>query len=779
MATLTSKLIVALVDRVTAPSRAVSAAMGKLNAMQVANNARLSDMRGRMYAAAAAGYVLYKGLRAPLDAATEFGAKLEDIRQKIGATSAAMPKIGAAVRTVARQTTQSAQTMAEGMDILVGMGANADDALGLLPAIGRAATAYKASIADLSQAGYAALSNLKVPANQFARALDAMAQAGKDGAFELKDMAQYFPSLGAAYQGLGQKGVPAVADLAAAMQIVRKGTGDSASAATNLENILQKLYAPRTLKAFSKMGVDLRKEMAKAAKAGMTPIEAIAEITRKTLKGDLSRLGDLFQDAQVQKGLRPLIQNMEEYRKIRADAMKAQGVVEADYEKRIRTAAFATERWHVAIANLGLSIGNALLPALTALVNRLTPIIDRIAAWTEKHPALTRAIITTAAALTGLRVAVFALQFSLLWMKGGALIAAKAGLQGLAGAGRFAMLAFLPVAAGFRAMRTAMIGYAAAASIAGQGTALAMMARGLVGLLNPLRLATVALRVLKLALIGTGIGAALVGIAAAGTWIYNNWTGISTAFEAFKGAFMRAIQPIMPALQPVINGFSWLWDTVSGLLGPVDDLGGSWAAAGIAAGRFVGDTVVAIAELPGKITAIAADMVAAGRALMSSLLEGLKAGAQAVVDYVKDIGSRIKSAVTGAASGAWNRVKGAVGLGSGSPAIAGARAAGGPVRAGLPYLVGERGPEIVTFARDAFVSSAAASARIMRNAALASAVATPAGGAAAGPRIDVGGVTIIVQGGGQSAQQIAEAVEQRLSAKLTGLYNGAFHDGVN
>lgn len=195
--------------------------------------------------------------------------------------------------------------MADGMDILAGMGASRDDALGLLPDIGRATTAYNAEIADLSQAGYAALDNLKVPANEFGRALDAMAQAGKAGAFELKDMAKYFPSLGAGYQALGQKGVPAVADLSAALQIVRKGTGDSASAATNLSNVLQKINAPLTRKSFAKMGVNLEKEMKKAAEKGLTPIEAIAEITNRTLKGDLGKLGDLFQDAQVQQGLRP------------------------------------------------------------------------------------------------------------------------------------------------------------------------------------------------------------------------------------------------------------------------------------------------------------------------------------------------------------------------------------------------------------------------------------------------------------------------------------------
>src|SRR5690606_37229747 len=127
-----------------------------------------------------------------------------------------------------------------------------------------------------------------------------------------------------------------------------------------------------------------------------------------------------------------------------------------------------------------------------------------------------------------------------------------------------------------------------------------------------------------------------------------------------------------------------------------------------------------------------------------------------------------------------------------------------PVRAGSTYLVGERGPELVTFPQAGFVHDALKTARIMRNAALASsAMAVPAaaaptlpmptvpgfdlsslqaagsGGQQAGApapsiRIASGAVTISVQAApGQSPEQIAEAVERMLSAKLNALGRGA------
>ena len=63
-----------------------------------------------------------------------------------------------------------------------------------MPAIGKAATATKADILDLSKAGCAAISNLGLAPEELTRAFDMMALAGKEGGFELKDMAQYLPA---------------------------------------------------------------------------------------------------------------------------------------------------------------------------------------------------------------------------------------------------------------------------------------------------------------------------------------------------------------------------------------------------------------------------------------------------------------------------------------------------------------------------------------------------------------------------------------------------------
>lgn len=433
--TLTSSLIVRLIDQVSAPARKVSGALlginkaatggasvtARLAAAQERNNRALDRARAGLFDAAAGFYTLKAAFGAPLNAAANFETQLEDIGQKIDKSVEDLPVLGEKIKQIARDTNQATTQIASAIDALVGRGASEEVALAAADPIGKAATAYRAATDDLASASWAAVDNLKVPADQIETALDMMAQAGKDGAFELRDMAQYFPSLGAAYQGLGQTGVNAVGDLAAALQVVRKGTGDASSAATNLQNVLQKIYAPATVKKFSDNDIDIFKEMAAAAERGLTPIEAIAEITNKTLKGDLSKLGNLFEDAQVQAGMRALIQNMDEYRRIRAETLKASGVVDADFERRIRTARGAMDRWNASIENLNITLGTTLLPVLNDVLDKIIPIINKVGEWVSANPQLASGIATAAAGLIAFKVAIAGLKFVGLLGRGGAL----------------------------------------------------------------------------------------------------------------------------------------------------------------------------------------------------------------------------------------------------------------------------------------------------------------------------------------------------------------------
>lgn len=725
MARLTSELMVRLIDGVTKPAGKAARALRSLGdeaarpsrATNIGNalaagaeqaTRRLDAVRGKLFDAVAVGYLLKASFTAPIAAASRFETMLEDIGQKADIPTEKLGALGTQLKRVAADTNQSAMDIAASFDALVGMGAKADVALAASGPIGQAATAYTAASEDLARASFAAVDNLKVPAADIGLAIDAMARAGKEGAFELKDMAQYFPQLGAGYQALGQTGVSSVADLAAALQIVRKGTGDSSSAATNLANVLQKIYSNRTVTGFKKLGVNIREEMKKAAEAGMTPIEAIAEITNKTLKGDMSKLGLLFEDAQVQAGLRPLIANIEEYRRIRDAAMESEGTVAADFERRMQTAAMMTKRWQNTIENLNLALGAAFIPALTQVVNALIPVVNSIREFSEAHPELVGNMAAAVAGLAAFKIGLTALQFGGLWAVSGA-------LKGLS-------LAFLAVGKASSSIRGAIALQTSLAAMSGanySGLAKAGTALGAIVRIVPgLNLVGPALGLVASALgaISLPVVAGIAAVGAAGVLIWKYWDRLSAIFSGVASVIGEALAPAFEGIKPALE---WM--------GPVvEALGNAWKVVGEAAGA-AGSFFASIFSQEKLSDTDKAALAQAGadaaRAIIDSIggaftgLGQMISDAVTSVDYVA-LGAQIVADLWAGIQGAfaefgawvqgqlasffklpeirmpWDSAPAAPAANSN---IQGAFAEGGRVRAGRPAIVGDGGePELFT-----------------------------------------------------------------------------------
>ncbi len=178
---------------------------------------------------------------------------------------------------------QLSDTVARGAGQMIAAGVNSDLVDRSIGSISRAATAANAEMNDMASVATSLLTTLKLPAEQLDDAMGALVTAGKLGSFELKDMSRYFPTLTGQMAKFGVTGREAVNFLGAALQIARKGTSDPAEAANNLKNFLSKVLAPTTIKNFADMGVDIQGVMQDAVTKGINPIEAVVQkITKLT-----------------------------------------------------------------------------------------------------------------------------------------------------------------------------------------------------------------------------------------------------------------------------------------------------------------------------------------------------------------------------------------------------------------------------------------------------------------------------------------------------------------
>lgn len=673
MATLTSSLIVALIDKVSQPARAAASAIkgiaqaaasanqGGLARMAQANSRALAGMRASMLEATAVGYALTRSLAAPLSVAGEFESILMDIGQKSDLSNEAIKAMGERIRALAPQVNKTAGEVAAGVDILTSMGLDPGRAMAIIPQIGKAATAYRAEISDVSRATYAVIDNLKVPVSEVAKVLDVLSLASKEGAVELSDMAREFPSIAAVGQAVGEKGVQGVARLASALEALRPAFGDSSSAATGFRDVLMKSTSDEVVKRFSKAAVpiDIKKTLANARKSGADIMETLAAATMKAIKGDTSKIGEIWTDKEARIAMTGFIANWARYREIRKKAFEANGIVEQDFARRMETYEAKAKAFRVALENIGIAIGNTLLPTMNSMLKAVAPLVERMERFAEANPELVAGIIKVTAALIGMSIAGRAARWAFLFMRGGLLTFAQPALKAAMAVGGIAKALLITPVIGAAARS---LGFLKAAFVGARGTGLGMQAAlalftgasglkavalGFLRLLNPVRLVTALFAGVRVALaafgpIGWLIAAIATAIAAAGVFVYNNWRGIGAFFSSFGDAFMAALgpaKPLLDKLSPAIEWLgkqaSWLWEQISGLLGEISPA--TWASWGAAAGAAVGNLAVGIMELPGRIASLGEELYTGGLAWMGRMYDGVVQGFRNVVDFFASI----------------------------------------------------------------------------------------------------------------------------------------------
>lgn len=445
-----SRLIVALTDKVTGPAKAIAASLHGVRqaaqgsfAMRIGAPAGLqqasmvaSQLRGNLVDAGAMAYGAYKAISGPITASARFQTVLTDIRQKADMTAEEINALGAQFRGLAPQVNLSATEIAKAADILMGMGLDPKRTMEILKPIGMVSTAYGAEVEDVSKMTFAMLDNLKIAADDIPKVLDMTALAGKEGAFELKDMAKWFAGLTAQMQAMKMTGPGAAAKLGAYLQVVRKTAGNSDEAANNLRNLFTKMYSDDTVKDFKKVGINIRKELDKAE----DPIERFVQLAYEKFGGNKSELAEVLGDQQAQLAALAIIQNPNMASDIYLKALKAQGVVLADFNMRMKTTDARVKTFRNRMEDIGISIGSALEPALHDTLDVVEKYVAKMGDFAKKNPKLISAVTQIALAFVGLRLAVAALRFAFGWV--GAGISALLRPLGAA-AGKFRLLSLL------------------------------------------------------------------------------------------------------------------------------------------------------------------------------------------------------------------------------------------------------------------------------------------------------------------------------------------------
>lgn len=384
---LRARLILSLQDRA---SPGLNRVPGRLERIQNA-------LRRISMAAAVVGGLSMLG---PMQQAAAFEDTLRQNAITAGRTGAAVEEMiqrtRRAYEVLARETGQRSRDIAAAASSLIAAGL--DDAViqRLLPTIARVATGTGATLEDLAQTALQLRQQLGITIEQMPQAFASLIQAGRDGNFELRDMAREFPSILAAARALGMQGPNALHSLAAALQVARQAAGTSSEAANNVLNALQKLASPEVVRNFREIGVNLEGVMRDAARRGINPLEALIQKLRERTGGDLFRLQELFGDRQALMGVLPLIQDVQRYLETRDNAARAPtSIIDDAMQDRLRGVQVQLEAFMERLTQLsnrlqlvagaGLAPVNAALDVLFTWIDRIDAaypgLIDSTLAW--------------------------------------------------------------------------------------------------------------------------------------------------------------------------------------------------------------------------------------------------------------------------------------------------------------------------------------------------------------------------------------------------------------
>lgn len=676
MATLTSSLIVRVLDRASAPARAIArnllginkaaeqAGRGgfgdRLNAAISANNRALDRARGQMVDTIASVYALRTALGAPINAAMKFESAMADIAKVSGFDDKGLDVYGKRLRKLAVTEIPLAVNDLAALSAAAAQAGVPDaDLFDFTRLTAKAAVAWEMSGAEAGEALAKIRTALGLTNEQTAAYADAVNYVSDSTASTSRDLIDFTKRVASQGEFFGFAKEQTLAFGAA---MISAGS-ESEVAATSFRNMGRALTRGASATkaqrgAWKRLGMDAVK-VAKAMQkdAVGTTVKVIESLGKLPEHMQASVMSDLFGDEA--RALAPLLNNTELLRKalaLTADEQKYLNSVGREFEKRAATSEYKLQRFKSQLADIGLTVGAALLPALNKLLIPMGEMALKLSDWAEAHPELIRNVIAATAAVIGFRAALVTLKWVGLIGRGGALsmlalafntvgraaIGATVAARSATGLQR-ALAAMQGVQPSrIQSLTTALKGMAIA--VPGMGTL--STALGVVGS----ALATISAPVWGAIAIGVGL------VAAAGASLYKWWDRITAVVSGVARAISDELAPVIewasPALEPLAasaravgDAFGWVSDKVSAAAGWLGQFFEREVLTDAQKAAIEGDAYEVTKSIAAAIKSGAAQLYNVGVEMAQALWDGLARKFDELIAWLRQIPSRIKEAV--------------------------------------------------------------------------------------------------------------------------------------
>ncbi len=364
-------------------SFAVNAARGVSNAF---GKLKLGDV-GKTALGTLGGNLAARGIDSLMDGANavrDFERSLIRYQIASNGTAQSTAEMRAQVRGISKDTAISSAQVLAGASQYVALTGDADGARVAMRAFADVATASGASVSDVATATASLRTSMGLDAKDIEAAFSGMIIQGKEGAVEIKDLAGELANLAPQFaQFRGAKGLGGIRELGAGLQVVMKGAGSSAEAATQMSSLIGELAKPEVIRKLKAIKVDI---FDKDPKTGLMTMRNASDIFKDLAANqklaDPRVVAEIFGRKEAQSAIRSIRSNIDLYGELRV-AAEDTGAVQRDKATFLESDA---GRLDAAFNRVKVAIAEAFTPeritgftnAVESLADKMGPVVDLI-----------------------------------------------------------------------------------------------------------------------------------------------------------------------------------------------------------------------------------------------------------------------------------------------------------------------------------------------------------------------------------------------------------------
>lgn len=272
----------------------------------------------------------------------DFDDKLARLQITADATPESMGAFADSVRDASNATGKSKNEILEAASSYVALTGDMDTARASTMTWAKVAQATNSTVADIASTAAAMSQNMAIGPKDMEATFSALANQGKKGAIELKDLAGLMSQIAPQWAMFSKgKGVEGVRDLGAALQVVKRGFGgDASETVTGLQALLTSLV--KNAERFKEGGVKGIFKTGKGGKKELADVFTIVDaIAKSKLMKDPTALEKAFGRVEAYRAFVQLSQN----RKVLDDLVEAgkdNNVIQRDFGTYMNTTAGKT-----------------------------------------------------------------------------------------------------------------------------------------------------------------------------------------------------------------------------------------------------------------------------------------------------------------------------------------------------------------------------------------------------------------------------------------------------